>query len=254
MESFVFNSLGRIVFPANVFPDLDFSVFESLDQFSQVIRRDFDTKAPTGTDIRTRAETGAYGDRFELLTDLVLNLFWVNRFTITMYEKRPTRWRDVPRYADDLYLSMLTPWEDGDRKVAAVAHAYGALPPRWDAAAEGAIFDIIFDVFRHKRHHATELPAIKPTVAELVRDRDALTLVLRSYTPTSPGTRTRRSSTARVRSQSSKRCSGARWCCTTSTRGTASRHASRVSMRSTTTSSSCSSRRARARSRSSSGG
>ena len=26
-----------------------------------------------------------------------MNLFWVNRYAMTMYEKRPTRWRDVPR-------------------------------------------------------------------------------------------------------------------------------------------------------------
>jgi 3-oxoacyl-[acyl-carrier-protein] synthase III len=186
MESFVFNSLGRIVFPANVFPELDFSVFETLEQFSEVIRRDFDTKAPTGTDILERVEADGYADRYELLTDLVLNLFWANRYAITMYDKRPTRWRDVPRHRNEMYLPTLTPWEDGERKVAAVAQAYETLPARWDPAAEAAVFAIVFDVFRHKRHHATDIPVIKPTIAELLDDDTARTLVLHQYSPDFP--------------------------------------------------------------------
>jgi 3-oxoacyl-[acyl-carrier-protein] synthase III len=186
MESFVFNSLGRIVFPANVFPELDFSVFETLEQFSEVIRRDFDTKAPTGTDILERVEADGYADRYELLTDLALNLFWANRYAITMYDKRPTRWRDVPRHRTEMYLPTLTPWENGERKVAAVAQAYESLPPRWDATAEEAVFAIVFDVFRHKRHHATDIPVIKPTIAELLDDDTAQTLVLHQYSPDFP--------------------------------------------------------------------
>ena len=27
---------------------------------------------------------------------VALNLVWVNRYAVTMYEKRPARWRDVP--------------------------------------------------------------------------------------------------------------------------------------------------------------
>ena len=48
MQPFVLNSHDRIVFPSNFVPELDFSVIESLDQLDSVIRRDFETKAPTG--------------------------------------------------------------------------------------------------------------------------------------------------------------------------------------------------------------
>src|SRR5260370_9101259 len=41
-----------------------------------------------------------------------------------------------------------------------------ALPPTWDGRAEDTIFDLLFDLFRTKLYHATELPPIKPTVAE----------------------------------------------------------------------------------------
>ena len=97
MKPFVVNRHGRLVFPSNFLGDLDFSVIESQDQFTAVIRRDFETKAPTGTDILSRIEAGNYTRRFELMRDVGLNLFWVNRFAMTMYDKRPTRWRDVPR-------------------------------------------------------------------------------------------------------------------------------------------------------------
>ena len=43
MKSFVVNRYGRLVFPFNFFPELDFSIFESLEQFAAVIRRDFDS-------------------------------------------------------------------------------------------------------------------------------------------------------------------------------------------------------------------
>jgi hypothetical protein len=61
-----------------------------------VIGRDFEAKAPTGTDILARVESGAYESRFPLLRDLAQNLFWVNRFSMTMFDKRPTRFRDLP--------------------------------------------------------------------------------------------------------------------------------------------------------------
>ena len=48
MQSFELNKHGKIVFPANCFPDLDFSTFDSIEQLDAVIRRDFDSKAPPG--------------------------------------------------------------------------------------------------------------------------------------------------------------------------------------------------------------
>jgi 3-oxoacyl-(acyl-carrier-protein) synthase III len=181
MQPFVVNRHDRIVFPSNFVPQLDLSVMHSLEQLDSVIRRDFEMKAPTGTDILHRVEEGAYSSRYELMRDLALNLFWTNRFAMTLYEKRPTRWSDVPRTRTDVFLPILTPWEDGDRKVAAVQAAYETLPPTWDREVEDRIFGILFDVFGHRKHHATDLPTIKPTVAEILSDPTNLTFRLPSY-------------------------------------------------------------------------
>jgi 3-oxoacyl-[acyl-carrier-protein] synthase III len=186
MKPFVINQHGRLVFPANFLGELDFSVLESLDQFTAVIGRDFEAKAPTGTDILARVEAGGYPGRFELLRDLGQNLFWVNRYAITMFDKRPTRWRDLPKGRDDVFLPVLTPWEDSERKVAAVRRAFGELPATWDADAENRVFDLLFAVFSTKLHHATELPAIKPTVAQFLAQPGALTFVMPDHDPDYP--------------------------------------------------------------------
>ena len=60
MRPFVVNSHGRLVFPSNFSADLDFSVLETLEQLSAVIRRDFEAKAPTGTEILRRVDSAAY--------------------------------------------------------------------------------------------------------------------------------------------------------------------------------------------------
>jgi len=186
MKPFVINRHGRLVFPANFLGDLDFSVLETLDQFTAVIGRDFEAKAPTGTELLARIESGAYSRRFDLLRDLSQNLFWVNRYSITMFDKRPTRWRDLPKRRSDVFLPVVTPWQDSERKVAAVERASRELPPTWDAEAENRVFALLFDVFRTKLHHATELPAIKPTVAEFMKQPDALTFVMPDYDPDYP--------------------------------------------------------------------
>jgi 3-oxoacyl-(acyl-carrier-protein) synthase III len=189
MKPYVLNRHGRLFFPSNFFPSLDFSVFSSLEQLEGVIRRDFEAKAPTGTEILDRVTAGGYADRYELLRDLALNLMWVNRYAITMYDKRPTRWRDVPRHRDDVFLPILTPWEEGDRKVAAVEGVYRGLAHRWGsehAEAEDRIFRILFDVFRYRRHHATELPAVKATVAEILADPSNRTFHLPAHDPDYP--------------------------------------------------------------------
>ncbi len=51
MQPFVINRHDKLVFPSNFIPDLDFSVIETEEQLDQVIRRDFETKAPSGTEI-----------------------------------------------------------------------------------------------------------------------------------------------------------------------------------------------------------
>ena len=186
VKPFVINKHGRLVFPANFLGELDFSVLESLDQFTTVIGRDFEAKAPTGTDILGRVEAGSYPGRFELLRDLGQNLYWANRYSITMFDRRPTRWRDLAKRRDDVFLPVLTPWEDSERKVAAVEQAFRALPATWDAQAEETIFGLLFDLFRTKLYHATELPPIKPTVAEFLAQPDALTFVMPEYDPDFP--------------------------------------------------------------------
>ena len=82
MQPFVVNRHDRIVFPSNFIPELDLSVIHSVDQLDNVIRRDFEVKAPTGTEILHRVEVGAYSSRYELMRDLALNLFWINRFGV----------------------------------------------------------------------------------------------------------------------------------------------------------------------------
>ena len=155
MQPFVVNRHGRLVFPSNFIPELDFSVIDTEQQLVDVIRRDFEKKAPTGTDILERIQAGSYPNRYALMNDMALNLFWVNRFAETMYDKRPTRWRDVPRQREDVFLPVMTPWEDGERKVASVEKAYWSLPAARDQAVEDRIFRVLFDVFGHRRHHAT---------------------------------------------------------------------------------------------------
>ena len=186
MRPFVVNSHGRLVFPSNFSADLDFSVLETLEQLAAVIKRDFESKAPTGTEILERVDSGAYRSRYELLRDLATNLVWGNRYAMTMYEKRPTRWRDLPRRRDDVFLPLLTPWEEGERKIAAVAAAWSDLSPTLDADAEDRIFASLFDIFRHKRHHAAELPPLKPTVAEITSDPENLTFCFPTHDPDYP--------------------------------------------------------------------
>ena len=186
MKPFVINRYGRIVFPSNFFPVLDFSVFETLDQFAAVIKRDFEEKAPTETDMVARADARAYNGRYDLLRDLALNLFWVNRYAMTMYEKRPVRWRDVARGRDDLFLPVFQPW-DGEELTNAIDAGYRALPPSWDEGTENTISRILLDVFRHKKGAGAELPAIKPTVAEILQNPRSLTYHLLAHDPDYPG-------------------------------------------------------------------
>src|SRR5437868_1514085 len=60
VNAFVLNRRGRMVFPSNIIPELDLSTVETLDQLDDVIRRDFETKAPSGTEIREKVHTGGY--------------------------------------------------------------------------------------------------------------------------------------------------------------------------------------------------
>src|SRR6266496_3483216 len=186
MKPFVINRYGRIVFPFNFFPELDFSAFQTLEQFAAVIKRDFEEKAPNETDILQRVESQAYNARFEILRDLALHLFWVNRYAMTMYEKRPTRWRDVARHRDDIFLPVFEP-RDGSEITAAIEGRYRGLPATWDEGTEDKIFRVLLDILRHKKWAGAELPAIKPTVGEILANPKNLTFHLLAYDPDYPG-------------------------------------------------------------------
>jgi 3-oxoacyl-[acyl-carrier-protein] synthase III len=186
MKEFTINRHGRLVFPSNAWPRLAFSAFDTVDQLGAAISRDFEAKAPAATQIVGRLQSGGYASRYQLLRDLGLHAFWVNRFAITMYDKRPTRWRDVPRAREDVFLPLLTPWPGFERSAVAIERGYRDLPPGRDAETERKIFEIIFAVFTHLRHDATALPAIKPTVAEFLACPQNLTFVVSAYEPDWP--------------------------------------------------------------------
>jgi len=186
MKSFVINRHGRLVLPSNIFPDIYFSALDTLEQFSAVVKRDFDEKAPTATEIIESIQAEKYSSRYELLRDLGLHLFWVNRYSITMYEKRPTAWRNVPKRRSDVFLPILTPWVDGTSKIEMIRSSFRSLPTTWDAPIENNIFEQLFDIFSNKQYHAGELPAIKPTVAEILGNPENLTFHIALYDPDFP--------------------------------------------------------------------
>ncbi len=187
MKPFVLNRHGQVVMPFNFFPELDLSVFETLEQFTAVIAREFEQKARTEADILARLAQGAYRSRYELLRDLALHMYWVNRYAFTLYEKRPMRWRDVPKHRPDIFLPVFETTGPGDL-TAAVEAVYWALPPTWpgQAGAEDECFRILLNVIGCKLGASADLPALKPSVPELLGDGGRLTYHLRQYDPEYP--------------------------------------------------------------------
>jgi len=180
LKPFVINSHGRIVFPGNFFPELDFSVFKTLKQFAAVIRRDFGEKAPTDVEIATGLQAGEYKSRYDLCRDLVLNRFWVNRYTFTMYEKRPTRWGDLPRLRDDVFLPVYKP-KDAGAIATTIEVGYRGLPPSWDEELEDRSFSILLNVFRNRLSSGGELRPVRFTVSEALADPANRTRHLLAY-------------------------------------------------------------------------
>ena len=180
LKPFIINSHGRIVFPGNFFPELDFSVFKTLKQFAAVIRRDFGEKAFTDTEISARLQGGDYKNRYELCRDLVLNRLWVNRYTLTMYEKRPTRWGDLARHRHDVFLPVYKPRDDSAVTIA-IQSGYWTLPASWDEDLEDRAFSILLNVFRNKLSSGGELRPLRPTVEEALAEPKNRTRVLTAY-------------------------------------------------------------------------
>ena len=100
-------------------------------------------------EIAAGLQAGEYKSRYDLCRDLVLNRFWVNRYTFTMYEKRPTRWGDLPRLRDDVFLPVYKP-RDAGAIANAIEGGYRALPPSWDEELEDRSFSILLNVFRNR--------------------------------------------------------------------------------------------------------
>ncbi|MGH8291511.1 MAG: 3-oxoacyl-[acyl-carrier-protein] synthase III C-terminal domain-containing protein [Steroidobacteraceae bacterium] len=183
MKPFAIDRHGRLALPSHFFPAVDFSALDSIEQLTTLVQRDFDSKGPSGAELVRRLESGAYRDRYQLLRDLALHLFWVNRFSLTLYEQRPCCWRHVPKKRDDVFVPTITPWKEAQRKIVAVQTAFDALPSAWSAEAEYRIFARLFDIFRNRRYQAAELPPLLPTVAEFLQSPDALTLQIALYDP-----------------------------------------------------------------------
>ncbi|MGA2353009.1 MAG: 3-oxoacyl-[acyl-carrier-protein] reductase [Terriglobales bacterium] len=186
VKPFVINRYGRMVFPCNFFPELDFSVFHTLQQFNAVIRRDFGEKAPTEAEIVARVENGQYKNRYEVCRDMALNLFWAQRYVLTMYEKRPTRWGDLPRNRSDIFLGLYKP-RDFAGPTAAIEAGYVKLPAMWDEETEDKSFRMLMDVLRNKQGSGGEFRALRPTVAEILTNPSNRTYRLLSYDRDYPG-------------------------------------------------------------------
>ena len=183
MKPFRLNKHGKLVLPCSIFIDIDFTIIKNLDHLQAIVRRDFEGKAPTGTEIAKRATAGSYATRYDLLRDISLNLFWANRFALTMYDKRPTRWRDVPRNREDIFVALLQPWTDGKAKAATVRDAYDKLDAKWSKTSEDDLFEMLFDVFSNKLYRAQELPPIKATIAEALATPNAMTTTIGKFNP-----------------------------------------------------------------------
>jgi len=186
MKEFVINTHGRIVLPFNFFPEMDFSVIETLEHLKTIIQRDFSEKSPSEKDITERLNAGKYNSRYELARDLALNLYWVNRYALTMYEERPTRWSDLARHREDVFLPLCKPW-DSARSAAAIQDGYALLRCQWQYETEDEIFELLLNAFRSKPSAGGDLRALQPTVAELLASPKAKTFRLVKYDPDYPG-------------------------------------------------------------------
>lgn len=203
MHDFELNRRGKIVFPGNFFPELDFSVLESLEQLDSAIGQNFDATAPTATEIQKRIRNGVYRTRFELMRDMALNLFWANRYTLTMYDSQPTRWADVPHH-EDVFVAFRTAPQAGDDdsgtspvapvmytprgyrfagNANAVFSAYWRLPAQFDENIENNIFEVLFDTFAHRRNDGEDLSALIPAVPEFLAEPSNQTLRMVGYDP-----------------------------------------------------------------------
>jgi 3-oxoacyl-[acyl-carrier-protein] synthase III len=186
VKPFVLDRYGRIVFPFNFVPELDFSIFDTLEDFEAVVRRDFEDKARSEAEIVADLEAGAYRERYWLLRDLAGHLFWSDRYAMTMYERRPMRWRDVPRQRADVFLPRLVD-VDVASTVEALHTGYRRLPSGRDERTEDVVFGVLLEVFRGRQTAGVGIEALNPTVGEALGRPDTLVCRLLDYAPDYPG-------------------------------------------------------------------
>ena len=86
------------------------------------------------------------------------------------------RHRIVERFLADM---LGYAWNEADR----LATSFETETPQ---EVEDRIFGTLFDVFGHRKHDASSLHPIKPTVAEILSDPTNLTFRLPSYDPDFP--------------------------------------------------------------------
>ena len=188
MKPFVVNRHGRLVFPSNFFAELgllgprDARAVGSRHRARLRGQGADRHRDPRAGRVRRLPRAG-----YELLRDLALNLFWVNRYAMTMYDKRPMRWRDVPRTAR----RRLPPGADARGRTAsarsrrssartASCRRRGTPTPRTGSSRCCST---------SSGTSATTPPscrAIKPTVAEFLERSRALTFCLPDARPRPP--------------------------------------------------------------------
>jgi 3-oxoacyl-[acyl-carrier-protein] synthase III len=176
----------RIVLPFNFLPELDFTLFDGLADLEAAIRRDFEEKAPAETEIVARLDAGGYATRYPLLRDVASNLLLTGRYAITMYERHPVRWRDVPRQHADVFMPRVETW-DRTALAEAIGAGYRRLSATWDARAEDLVFGILLEVFQATRSGTHgDVQAINSTVGEALAEPGRLVYRLEGYTPDHP--------------------------------------------------------------------
>ena len=184
-----------------------------------MIKRDFEEKAPD-RDGHRRAGGGAgvqeplrapAGSRPEPLLGQPLRHDHVR--------KRPTRWRDVPRSRDDVFLPVFRPWDGGEL----IARHRGRLPRapahvgRGDGGRRSSARSSTSSATRRARAPSCRRSSRRWPRSSRIRRASPITSS--PTTPTTRATATTTSSSARIPCPSSRRCSGRPWSCTTSTLG-----------------------------------
>src|SRR5438477_7008271 len=183
VKRFIVNRHGRIVFPFNFLPRLDFSAFDARASFEAAIKRDFMDKAPNGAQIRERIRQKFYRTRRALLTDIARHLRSLHRYTMTMYEKRPTRWADVPRRRDDVYWPSLRHTAADDALAVELDDGYRDVDAGEDRETEDRTYAMLIAAYRAATRACIEAITFHPTVADRLAAPAAAAYHSREFAP-----------------------------------------------------------------------